>query len=461
MSPFAIALVVAIIFILLRCKGIREQYLSLFALAAAVEMNNIAGFFVRVGGREIAYSDVALLAASLAGACYVISKRKIDRKQFVVSLLLMGAVLVGAVHTALWPPAVKIIDFTSSWDRYLFGLVGKTQAVITMQTALMAVRLLLFLLNSYLIFQLEEDGLYWAAGFCKTVAKLHILFALGEIITKYLLRSNVMTELRDLLFGVGSNTYLNLQQRGDGMAVFGWTREASHLPEVMFFFIVLCVLTKDFRRQKLWMILAAVVMAMSMAFSALLYIGCAGVLLLCVYGNGRSKKTALALWAGTVAFIAACGILVADDYYAVRLAEFFRDAALILSGKSSFSTGSVTSAKVRLLGIAETWQAFWKRPLFGLGLGTAYCHSGLVSLLSNLGLAGTGLWIYYCIGGGKARTQILLLFAVILLLPNILEGKLGMLYATHILLVVQLIKNFERNEKQVAENEVFSHYHHL
>lgn len=461
MSPFAFALVAAIIFILLRCKGIRGQYLGLFSLAAAVEMNNIAGFFAQIGGREIAYADVALLAASLAGACCVISQPKLHRKQFAVSLLLVGTVLLGVGHTALWPPAAKIIGFNSSWDRYLFGLVGKTQAAITLQTALMAVRLILFLLNSYLVFRLEGDCLNRAASLCKTVTKLHILFALGEICTKYLFGSNVMTGLRDFLFGVGSNTYLYLQQRGDGVAIFGWTREASHLPEVMFFFIVLCVLTKDGRRQKLWMILAAVVMAMSMAFTALLYIGCIAVLLLCVYGRGRSRKTVFALWTGSIIFLVVCGILAADDYYASRLEGFIRDAELILSGKSSFSAGAVTSAKVRILGIVETWRAFCERPLFGLGLGTAYCHSGVVSLLANVGLAGTGLWIYYCIGCGNTGKRVFLLFAAVLLLPNILEGKLGMLYATHVLLVIQLIKNFERNEKQVAGIEIYSDYHHL
>lgn len=47
MSLVAALLVTVIIFILLRCKGLREQYLSLFALAAAMEMNNVAGFLDR------------------------------------------------------------------------------------------------------------------------------------------------------------------------------------------------------------------------------------------------------------------------------------------------------------------------------------------------------------------------------------------------------------------------------
>ena len=461
MSLFAALLMAVIILILLRRNGLRAQYLRLFALAAAMEMNNVAGCFVKLGGREIAYSDVALLAASLAAVCYVISQRKVQRKQFLVSLLLIGAALVGIAHTALWTPATKIIDFRSSWDRYLFGLEGKQEAVITLQTALMFGRLVLFLLNSYVVFRFEREDLYLAANFCKAFTKLHILFALGEILTKYLLRSNVLTQLRDLLFGVGDNTYLGLQQRGEGIAIFGWTREASHLPEVMFFFIVLCVLTKDIKRQGLWILLAVAVMGLSMAFSALLYIGCLAILLLWVCAQRRNKKAVLALWAGIIAFVGLCCILVANDYYASRVVGFFRDAALVLSGKQTFAADMVTSAKVRLLGIVETWHGFCERPLFGFGLGTAYCHSGVVSLLSNLGLVGIGLWMHYCLGCEKAGKRVFSLFAVVLLLPNILEGKLGMLYAAHILLVIRLITKFGLKERQMAVNESLGYYHHI
>lgn len=461
MSLVAALLVTVIIFILLRCKGLREQYLSLFALAAAMEMNNVAGFFVKLGGREIAYSDMALLAASLAAVCYVLSQRKIQRKQFLVSLLLIGAVAVGIFHTTLWTPATKIIDFSSSWDRYLLGQERKANAAITVQTVLMFGRLVLFILNSYIIFRIEKEELYHVANFCKGFTKLHILFALGEILTKYLLRSNMMTQLRDFLFGVGNNTYLGLQQRGDGVAIFGWTREASHLPEVMFFFVVLCVLTKDVRRQKGWIVLAVAVMGLSMAFSALLYIGCLATLLLWLCAKKRNKKMILAAWAGMITFAGLCCVLVSNSYYASRLDGFFKDAALILSGKHTFSAHTVTSAKVRLLGIAETWNAFCERPLFGLGLGTAYCHSGIVSLLSNLGLVGTGVWMYYCLGCGKTGKHVFFLFAVVLLLPNLLEGRLGMLYAAHVLLIIQLIKNFGVNERQVVENEDLCNYHHI
>ena len=430
-------------------------------------MNNVAGFFLYIGGREIAYGDIALLAASVAAICYLLPHGKIDRKQILVSLLLVGAACLGVLHTMLRIPETRIIGFHSSWDRYLFGLVGKTEARITMQTLLMLARLLLFLLNSYIVFRFDREELYRAANYCKTFTKLHILFAAAEILTKYLLRWNVMTELRDFLFGAGMSTYSSLQLRGGGVAIFGWTREASHMPEVMFLFVVLCVLTGDVKRQKGWLILAGVIMVMSMAFSALLYIGCIAVLMLCVYARRLNRKTVLALCIGGLSFAMVCCILASNDYYAARLEGFFRDAAQIFAGKSSFSAGVVTSAKVRLLGIVETWKAFLERPLFGLGLGTAYCHSGLVSLLSNLGLVGTGLWIDYCANCGfrcGGRKQTYLLFGVILLLPNIMEGKLSMLYAAHNLLVIQLMKayaDFEMNENQVANYEILSYYHRI
>ena len=88
-------------------------------------------------------------------------------------------------------------------------------------------------------------------------------------------------------------------------------------------------------------------------------------------------------------------------------------------------------------------KAFFERPLLGIGLGTAYCNSGIVSLLSNIGVAGTLAWIYYCLrfgDGDRKPLKLCIVFLAMFILPNILKGGMGMLYATHNLLFILLIR---------------------
>lgn len=111
------------------------------------------------------------------------------------------------------------------------------------------------------------------------------------------------------------------------------------------------------------------------------------------------------------------------------------------------------------MGITETLKGFFERPLFGLGLGTAYCNSGIVSLLSNIGLVGTGLWAYHYLRFGisnRKAGRILAVFVAVLILPNIVKGGMGMLYATYNILFAALIKidffarlNCYENKKEV------------
>lgn len=443
MNPFTGVIIIAVFTILLFCKGIHKKYLALFSLSSAVEINAVAGYFLMVGGREIGYSDLTLVITSITAIVYLLSENRINRNQFLVSLLIIVTVLLGVVHTMISTPNTKIIDYSTGWDAYLYGYVELSDASITAQTILMLIKFLLYLLNSYVVIRFGYADLRQITGICKALIKVHITYALVEVATKYILRTNALTEFRNIFFGLGGSTESSFRTRGSGVAIYGWTREASHLTEVMFLFLVMCILTKDIKNQKVWMLFAAVIMAASMSFSTLMYVVCIVLLFIVVYGVKINKRTFAVIFLGCCAVVGLGYVLVNNEYYMGRLSGFFADSAQILSGVTSFSREMVTSSKVRLMGITETLKGFFERPLFGLGLGTAYCNSGIVSLLSNIGLVGTGLWIYYCVRFGISNrrvSQILAIFFAVLILPNVIKGGLGMLYATYNLLFASLVK---------------------
>jgi hypothetical protein len=443
MNPFAIVIICTIGFILFRRQNIHQKYRSLFSLTVAIEINSIAGYFVIFKGKELDYSDIALLVTSIVAFFCLILKNRMKRNQLLLSLLFAGIILAGVFHTIISTPTVKIIDYRTNWDAYLYGYTEMTEAVIASQTVLMLIRVALFLLNSYIVLGFDKNTILNVTKVCKNCMKLHIVYALAEAATKYILRSNALTIFRNAFFGLGGSTQSSFQTRGAGIEIYGWTREASHLAEVMFLFWALCILTKDLRKQKIWLILAGVIMVLSMSFSTVMYAACIAVLFVAVYRIKASRSFLTIAFLGIVLLGGLGYVVLNNKYYMGRLSGFVTDAAAIFSGKSSFSREMVTSSKVRLLGMSETMKAFFERPLLGIGLGTAYCNSGIVSLLSNIGVAGTLAWIYYCLRFGdrdRKPLKLCIVFLAMFILPNILKGGMGMLYATHNLLFILLIR---------------------
>jgi hypothetical protein len=96
-----------------------------------------------------------------------------------------------------------------------------------------------------------------------------------------------------------------------------------------------------------------------------------------------------------------------------------------------------SSEAVRLISSTETFKATLSRPIFGLGIGTAYSVSGIISILSNIGFLGLYIWYrlltteYY-----KTKNKILI---IIILTPIIFTGDMYSLYDTSYLLLIPLI----------------------
>ncbi len=457
MTFFSIIQVLIMGYILVKGKNLKNIFFGFFSLTVILDMNMLSGYFVKIGGSEIGYSEVALLFTSIVAAIIIINSGKINRKLFswgVVWIVVLG---VGIIHTLFLPPETKVMDFSTAWDAYFYGTSAPKEAVVSMQSVLILFKIMLYMVNTFVVVDLSKDNIELIGELCKKFTKIQIVYALCEVVTKYIAKSNVMTIIRDYILGVGNSTASSLLTRGEGVAIYGLTREVSNLAKVLFLFVLICILTNDVRKQMVWVILSIIVMFLSMSFSNIMYVVCA-LLVYVVQNEVHLNRKGIAVL-GAVICISVVFVfsILNSEYYMSRISGFFADMGTIFGGNIVIGS-SVTSSKVRMYGISETMKAFFERPLWGIGAGTAFCNSGLVSALANVGMGGLLLWIWNCFYIGKITLQKgkkVLLFLFLLLLPNVLDGGLDMIYALYNLLLILLIRDDENGPRNLQNKPLY------
>lgn len=381
---------------------------------------------------------------------------KIRRSQFRYALILIIWVLLGATVTCIIPPVATVISPSVGWDAVLYGRVHKTVAIIDMSFVISFIGLVLFMLLLLTIRDLTDSEKNTL--FCEVVivTKVHIVFVFIEIITKYIFRSNIMTNVRDIILGVGVSTSTALEHRGTGYAIYGLTREASHLSTVLFIFLLLLILSKKLKENKIWAICSLVIMALTMSFSTLMYLLVLMVICIITYDRKISKKMLYTMLLFGLLISIGIMLLLNNKYYSMRISGFFEDVSYILSRKT-IAINEVTSSKVRMYGIIETFKLFLERPLIGVGLNTAYCHSGIIMVLSNIGIVGFLVWIKFlkeiCDEKVKFLSKNNFILLAVIVLPNLLKGGIGMIYSPYIILIVSFVASMQSKQKISYDKE--------
>lgn len=441
MTPFSFVLFGIIGYFFIRSRKWKDYFISFFGLTVAIEMNSISGYFLLIGDREISYSDVALLITTVIAIFVIFSRKQTRKSATLVAVTFVVITLLGMLLCTLIPPKTTIVSYGTSWENLLYGLSAKTIPSITIQSYLMFFKLICFLLIALAAISIkpQKNTIMQMSTPALFLLRVHICYALIEIVTKNILRTNAVTEIRNALFGVGSSTCTELLMRGASSAIYGMTKEPSHLSTVMCLFIIICILLDVVKRERVWILLAMLVMLFSMSFSTLMYLACIGILYIAINRIRVSKRTLLfsALGVCAVVFII-WYVLSRNQYYLERVTGLVEDLSLIFSG-GRVSQGGITSSFARMYSLTDTFMSFIHRPLLGIGIGTAYCHSGVVAILANIGIIGFIMWLrfLFCecsVKKNKFFSKRSKCLAIAILLPNIVCGDFGILYVTYYLL---------------------------
>ncbi len=444
MTPFSIMLCSTVLIILLRGKKVHTIFVLLLAITMTIQVCSLGGYFIKIGSIEIDYVDVTLLLTAAFG--FIASKNRVNGKTLILCMLLIGWVLLGLFATTFFPPKTQILPPSVSWDAYFYGRANRMTASVSTSSMLALIKVVLTLMVLCFSSILGDDDFTRIRKIVITTSKIHIVWLVAEFLTKNFLHSNILPELRNAILGLGKSTITELTLRGSAYTVYGWTREASAVPEFLFAFIAILIMSKTLDENKWWAILGVIIMALSMSFSTIMFGAALVILYVLIYQRKLSKKAAYSCV--MLILLVATGIyfVLNNQYYSSRVTGFVEDFLQIVSSNNVVN-GTITSSKVRLYGIIETLKALMERPFLGFGLGTTYCNSAIVMIMANIGIIGWILWLITIKSTSKRYKRNALRwnigFAMFLVVPNILKGSAALLYSTSIILVQHLLDKLD------------------
>ncbi len=304
-------------------------------------------------------------------------------------------------------------------------------------------------------------------GIVEKLGKTLLIIVCFEIITKYVLRSNMYFSFIVGVFGEGTSTYLTLVSRGPFYILQGLTREASHFAYGMMLLVILLFTTGKIEERKsaVWITIALLALVLSGAFSMVLYVTflTAYYVVVVAYYNKKDrtprkrmeKFILISIIAFTLIGIVGIALIRLNEYIATRMNETLE----VIYGLGENDVGYysmlhyVTSSQSRLYSLYFTFMEWIKRPLFGLGIGTTFCYSSTMLTLAETGLATSVLmWLFfmsimkkYCINVTPCKISLALWVGC-----NVLAGMQLRLTVTADVLIVMgcciALFSFNRNQ---------------
>ena len=445
--PFGIILTFILIYMFRKTRDLNVLFINILTLELIISLNKVNfGYFFKLGGSELMYDDILLGILFFLSINNMRKGMKFDKPTMTASVMLIVVIMVGIVLLIISPAKVKVIDYSHSWDTYMHGDASQMSYVkFSMQSILMMIRVIIyvFILNTARVIITKKIWIVIGNNVLK-FSKIVIVYIVFEAICKFILRYNITYNLISI-FGVGICT------SGDIDRLQGLSREPAYLALSLFNFCVLCYAMAKLNHGRLnskdrrWIGIAIFLGLLSASFSFIIVLlGLLGLLL-----TSRADKTGnrpiyiFFLFLGAIVIFAIVFSKSFIDYASNsditifnRLAE---SAIQIKKGVlGTYIIGQDFSSEAsRLIGMIESFKRMLHSPIFGLGIGTTYCVSGVVSILSNVGFLGFFTWMYlifYKYSKGKTTlTNIFLLF------PVLMTSDMYTMYDTSYLLLLPLI----------------------
>ncbi|MDC1532084.1 hypothetical protein N8473_05230 [Amylibacter sp.] len=391
-----------------------------------------------LGDAEIQYGDI-ILGITFCAAIWNLNSFNVNSKLQLNCFYLFGIVGLGIANLFFNPADVMTINFSSSWDLYLRGITDEmTYVSFSMQSILMYIRVCFFI-AIILAAKSFLNTLDWmhVLRFLTNIAKILVIFGIFEIFIKYIIGYD-LNEFLQLIFGRGIAT------GGDETRLQGISREPSIYALALFNMIILFIINIKLKikiqETLIWLILTIAIGALASSFSFYLVMFSASAMIVGVYstniGKVNIKRFGLIIITSIVViFMIGIIFLFWNSYFLYRVSDALTQMSLAFTRTYIIGLDFSSSAS-RLIGIFESFMSYTARPFLGLGIGTTYCVSGIVSILANIGLIGFIVWIrvltvhYY-------RLNLLLIIS--LMLPVTLTNDLSTLYDTAYVALIPLL----------------------
>ncbi len=191
------------------------------------------------------------------------------------------------------------------------------------------------------------------------------------------------------IFGHSSSTAIEYKSVFGLKSPMGLAREPSNLAiTCLISFTVNIYVHSRIKKGKVLAYNYLLVMILSGSMSAVMY-AFACLLLIYLNLNRKAKRIVAFVVPAIVVFF----ILISYRLFEPRFSVLFREIGMFGSGIASLSRNNSTIT--RMYSIYNNLYYFIRNPILGTGLGTMYCYSTIVTMLSNLGMAGAMLFFTF------------------------------------------------------------------
>lgn len=447
-SIFAIILIAVILIEFIK-HGLSEKYFEIIlGITIACSLNVRMGYFIKIGENAISYGSVLIYFTSIIAIYFIAKKGFVSKKLFNCYLVLWLILFIGVFINYINPYSEKVI--IGDWTNYI---LGKNVYSYLDSSSLQIGYYLMFLCSGLILLSskkiLKYDNWNSILSMVLNVSKISIVLGGIEFILRNIFNSQIVTDICILIFGTEGAQQNLLFARGNLFTIQGMTKEASMYTTVIFYITILFILKAKLEKQKnynikLWIVACFVLELINNTLSSKVYLL---ILLLFIMsnkmllGNKQIIKKYIKIFMGILIFILAIIIVISQykifiqsqNYILHRIGISIQQLQLIINGTRNLL---YSSEAIRFSGIIYDLKMIFLRPLFGYGLGSLSCNSGIITLIVNAGIPAFIVWIisiyqFACI---KKSKNLIFFLIEILILPSIMLND----YETVLSLVIPL-----------------------
>lgn len=368
-------------------------FLKLFSFYVVINLFLGIGYFLKIGEREISYSDVVFFALFVV-AISILWKKPVYSKIYLFLIVFVVSCLVSVCLNFLLDYNEYGIPYGQSWDSYFYGRTSFSLLKPSKNGLFHLIKIIMtFTVVLTFLLCIDKNSLKEFLKTVKFFSCIIIFLGFVEFIFKNLLHSSALNDFYAFVFGVGHSTKKGLGAYSNGIyATIGLRREQADFSSTISIagILNLFLFSLDGKKSSLSVSLLCIVESiMSIAFTSLLYGGLYFVFLFIVVWQ-KNTKTKIVLSISALLLLSVGTVLVIKSSYFDRIKNSFK----ILFKFDETGNYDIKSENIRLYSILYNLKIWLRHPLFGIGLGASYSHGGLSSALVSIGIVGFSLyWI--------------------------------------------------------------------
>lgn len=411
-------------------------------------LNNInIGYFANIGSIEISYIDLLTGATFIICFFVLLKNYYVDKRFTEFAFLLLLVIWIGLFRLILDTPKVDVVSYEDNWDSLFRGNQTMLKPVhFSMQSILQMIRTALFLFI-IIVLKYNMDSRQWRRILKKLVISTRLMLPIYiiEAILNYS-HSDLFYIVRNLLFG-GEYEYTG--------RLSGLTTEPSYYAVSIFFIVSLNILydfeKENIREKGIKLITSVSYISLGILSGAFSFVWTGTLIIIAFLAKKGSLSKKLII--GLSIFLVFIFIITNYEIVSPIIANSGDRIENLFNSIATYTQTGImeyTSEATRMGSIMILLEAWIKYPLIGLGIGTTGCFSGVVSILTTVGVIGLVIW-YIIVFRIYPNNKISLLFSLIYILVFLPAGDFELFYGFNIILWIELISMMSCSNEDIKE----------